>query len=138
MIRRRRLIRIIGVAAAAVAVVVALVLLYVPISQESSGYTAIGLRLYSFETVSLFNLPTSWPNITYRGITFGFHLWCLITPASGKICGNATESGGATYPYSFWDGPPSPSPSWQTWVSPNGHEAVEYRLGGLTRLLVQI
>lgn len=137
MTRRRRWLLILGTAGAAVVVVVILLLLYVPIAQEPSGYTAIGLRLYSFEAVSLFDQPTSWPNITYRGVTFGFHLWCLITPAAGKICGNATESGGAAYSYSFWDGPPSPSPGWQTWISPDGHEAVQYRQGGLAHLLVQ-
>ena len=120
------------------AVTAALILLYVPIAEESSGYTEIGARLYSFEAVSLFHQPTSWPNITYRGVTFGFHLWCASTAGAGEICGNATESGGTAYPYSFWDGPPSPFPGWQTWVSPDGHEAVQYRQGGLAHLLVQV
>lgn len=136
MTPRRRLFLVLGAAGGAVAVVVILILLYVPIAQESSGYTAIGARLYSFEAESLFG--QSWSNFTYRGVTFGFHLWCLITSGGGKICGNATESSGAAHPYSFWDGPPSPSPSWQTWVSPDGHEAVQYRVGGLAHLLVQV
>ena len=136
MTRRRRWLLIVGGAGAAIAVIAILVLLYVPIAQESSGYAAIGLRLYSFESESLFG--QSWSNFTYHGVTFEFHLWCLITPAAGEICGNATESGGVRYSYSFMDGPPSPSPSWQTWVAPDGHEAVQYRQGGLAHLLVQV
>ena len=138
MTRRRRWFLVLGTAGAVVAAVVILVLLYVPIAQESSGYTAIGSRLYSFEAVSLFDQSTSWPNITYRGVTFGFHLWCLFTSGAGKICGNATESGGAVYSYTFWDGPPRPSPNWQTWVAPDGHEAVQHRQGGLAHLLVEV
>ncbi len=94
MTRRRRWLLILGAAGAAAAVVGILILLYVPIAQESSGYTGIGLRLYSFEAVSPFDQPISWPIITYHGATFGFHLWCQITPAAGEICGNATQSGG--------------------------------------------
>ncbi len=134
MNRRRRFFLILGIVGAAISITVVLFLLYVPIAQESSGYTVIGSRLYSFESESLFGPP--WSNFTYQGVTFEFHLWCEITSAAGKICGNPTESGGARYSYSFWDGLPSPFLSWQTWVSPDGHEAVQYREGGLAHLLV--
>lgn len=137
MTHRRRLLLILGGAGTVVAAATVLLLLYVPIAQETSGYTAIGLRLYSFESVSLFGANAGWQSFSYRGVTFGFHLWCQVTPAAGEVCGNATEAGGASYPYSFWDGPPSSSPPWQTWVSPNGHEAVQYRMGGLAHLLVE-
>lgn len=136
MTPRRRIVLVAGTVGAAVALAVALALLYVPLAQDTSGYTAIGFRLYAFEGVSLFG--RAWSNYTYRGVTFEFHLWCQITAAAGRICGNATESDGTAHPYSFWDGPPSPSPSWQTWVSPDGHEAVQYRQGGLAHLLVAV
>jgi hypothetical protein len=134
--RRKKLV-VIAVVLAAVAVVTVLVLLTVPIAQEQSGYTLIGLRLYSFESESLFG-SASWLNYSYQGVTFGFHLWCLISSAAGVVCGNATESTGVSYSYSFSDGPPSPNPSWQTWVAPDGHEAVQYLLGGLVHLLVVV
>ncbi len=136
MIRRRRWFIVLGAGCAGVAAVVVLVLLYVPTVTGSTGYTAIGSRLYSYEAESLFG--QAWSNFTYRGVTFGFHLWCLATPAAGEICGKATEPSGTVYSYSFWDGPPSPSPKWQTWVSPDGHEAVQYLPGGLAHLLIQV
>lgn len=137
MSRRRRLVFLLASVAAAGALVTVLVLLYVPIAQEQSGYTAIGPRLNTFESVSLFGPNAAWQNFSYRGVTFGFHLWCQSSPGGGELCGNATEAGGAVYPYSFSDGPPSFAPPWQTWVSPNGHEAVQYRMGGLAHLLVE-
>lgn len=135
--QRRRLL-ISGVVVGAVAIAVVLSVLSLPIAQESSGYTQIGGRLYSFESVQLFDQPTAWPNLTYRGVTFAFHLWCgEPTPGGAEICGNATEAGGAHYAYAFWDGPPSHPPRWETWVAPDGHEAVQYQEGGLAHLLVQ-
>ena len=136
MTRRRRWFVVLGIAGAGVAAAVLLLsLLCTPIAQESSGYTAIGFRLYTFTSVSLFGGSAS-PSYTYRGVTFSFHLWCAITPGGGEICGNATEPGGAVYSYSFWDGPPAHPPPWTTWVSPDGHEAVQYQEGGLAHLLV--
>ena len=128
--RRRRLLWVAGIGSA-VAVGVLLVVLYIPISQESTGYTLIGLRLYSFESVSLFG--SSWWNLTYRGVGFTFHLWCAISTGGGTICGNASDPSGAVYAYSFFDGLYS---HWTTWVAPGGHEAVQYRTGGLAHLLV--
>ena len=49
---------------------------------------------------------------------------------------NASEPSGASHPYSFSDGPPRSSPPWQTWVAPDGHEAVQYQTGGLPHLQV--
>ncbi|HKV89919.1 MAG TPA: hypothetical protein VJQ43_01840 [Thermoplasmata archaeon] len=41
-----------------------------------------------------------------------------------------------SFAYSFFDGLPSHSPSWQSWVPPYGHEPAQYREGGLVRPLV--
>jgi hypothetical protein len=123
------------IVAAIIGVSVSLAILAFSLSQESAGQISINGKTYSFESESLFG-NASWLNYSYRGVTFGFHLWCLVTPAAGVVCGNATESTGISYPYSFSDGPPSPNPSWQTWVAPDGHEAVQYKLGGLVHLLV--
>ncbi len=103
-----------------------LVVLNIPIAEEDSGYQLIGVRLYSFESRSLFG--NQWVNYSYRGVTFSFDLWCGIpSAAGGVICGNATDPSGTTHPYSFFDGPPQFNPPWQTWVSPDFHEAVQYR-----------
>lgn len=45
MIHRRRLFLILGILGAAISTFVVLILLYVPIAQESSGYTILGFRL---------------------------------------------------------------------------------------------
>jgi hypothetical protein len=92
-------------------------------------------RPYSLVSESLFG-NSSWLNYSYRGVTFGFHLWCSVSPGGGEVCGNATESGGTSYRYAFSDGLPQVDPGWQTWVAPDGHEAVQYRMGGLVHLLV--
>jgi len=95
-------------------------------------------RTYAYETQSLFGGP-SYQNFSFRGVTFTFHLWCQITADSGIVCGNATEQNGASYSYSFTDGLPTTSPPpWQTWISPDGLEAVEYQQGGNVRLLVEL
>ena len=49
---------------------------------------------------------------------------------------NATETDGSRAAYSFSDGPPRENPGWQTWIAHDGHEAVQYMLGGSVRLLV--
>jgi hypothetical protein len=123
------------IGAAILGVIVALVIVVATFSQESTGQIRINGRTYTSESVSLFG-GAMWLNYSYRGVTFGFHLWCAVTPAAGVVCGNATESTGVSYPYSFSDGPPSPNPGWQTWVAPDGHEAVQYKEGGLVHLLV--
>jgi hypothetical protein len=128
MIPKRRRI----VLAAAIAAVAGLSL---PIAQESSGDQLLDGRLYTFEAESLFG-SASWLNYSFDGVTFGFHLWCAVNSAAGEVCGNATESDGSTHPYAFWDGLPTSDPPWQTWVSADGHEAVEYRDGGTVHLLV--
>jgi hypothetical protein len=117
--------------------VAALLILTIPIAQERSRSTLIGPRIYSFESESLIGSGDGWQNITYSGVTFGFHVWCgLPSPGGGEICGNASESSGVRYDYSFPDGPPSPNPAWQTWVAPDHHEAVQHRQRGLVHLLV--
>ncbi len=130
--RRRRLLLVLAIAG--VSIVVVTVVLNVPIAQEASGYQLVGLRLFSFESQSLFG--NSWTNYTYRGVTFSFHLWCSAGPAAGEVCGNATESDGGSYAYSFEDG--ITVRGWQTWVSPDSHEAVQYQQGGLVHLLVAV
>jgi hypothetical protein len=122
----------------AVATVTILVLLTVPIAQEQSGYTLIGFRLYSFEAEHVFGSP--WSNFSYRGVTFAFHVWCEVTPAAGEVCGNVTESNGGIFPFSFWDGPPSVEPRWETWVAPDGQAAIQFESlsGGLVHLLVAL
>lgn len=127
----------IAIVVACASAAILLILLYVPIAQEPSGTEAIGARLYQYETEDLFG-SSGYEYYTFGGVQFEFHLWCAITPGGGSICGNATEPGGATYPYSFFDGPPSSDPPWQTWVAPDGHEAVQYREGGTARLLVAL
>jgi len=110
------------------------VLLAVPISQERSGYTLVGYRLYSFEAESVFG--PAWSNYTYRGVTFEFHVWCAITPGGGELCGNVTESNGSTFPFSFWDARLSQGSQWETWVAPDSEVAIQYETGGLAHLLV--
>ncbi len=121
---------------ATVSVVTTLVLLWVPVSQEPSGYTMIGTQLYSFEAKNVFG--STWSNFSYRGVTFAFHVWCAITPAAGEICGNVSESNGGIFPFEFSDGPPSPQPHWETWVAPDGQSAIQFESlsGGLVHLLV--
>ncbi|MCI4351364.1 MAG: hypothetical protein L3K15_07615 [Thermoplasmata archaeon] len=135
--RKKRMVVAASVVTVAVATVVWL-LLTVPIAQESSGSTLIGAHLYSFESHSLFGSNGGWLSYSYRGVLFTFHLWCLAGPAGGLVCGNATESAGASFAYSFSDGPPAINPPWQTWVAPDSHEAVQYQQGGLVHLLVAV
>lgn len=134
MTRRRRWLLLAGGVGTAGVVVVVAALLYLPMAGPVAGYQEIGLRMYSYESVSLFGNVPAWQNYSYRGVTFEFHLWCGITPAGGTICGNATQPDGAETPYSFWDGLNS---GWQTWVSPDGYDAVQYHVGGTAHLLVQ-
>jgi hypothetical protein len=119
----------------AVAVTALPIVLSIPIAQETSGDQLVNGRPYTLESESLFG-DSSWLNYSYRGVTFGFHLWCSESPGGGVVCGNSTESGGTAFSYAFFDGPPQVDPRWQTWVAADGHEAVQYRQGGLVHLLV--
>jgi hypothetical protein len=135
--RRRRLVLLV-VVASTVLVTAILIVLFVPISQERAGYAMIGTHLYSYESEGLFGACNGWLNFSYQGILFGFHTWCGIpSPGGGVVCGNATGADGVPHSFAFEDGPPRVGPGpWQTWVSPDAHEAVQYQQGGLVRLLV--
>ena len=97
---------------------------------------------YTYENVTIFG--PHWSNFTYRGVTFSFTVWCGPVGLGGApICGNASESNGPTYPFSFWENggaPPVGPVPWQKWVAPDGHEAVEFQpdSGGQARLLVAL
>ena len=108
---------------------------YRPSSSPPSGIIEIGGRSYTSVSHSLFG-NESWLNYSFRGVTFGFHLWCDITVDTGYVCGQATEPSGATFSYTFTDGLPEPNPPWQTWVSPDSYDAVQYQEGGTVHLLV--
>ncbi|HZY93006.1 MAG TPA: hypothetical protein VFG07_09600 [Thermoplasmata archaeon] len=108
-----------------------------PPSSPPSGIIQLGGKSYTFVTHSLFG-NESWLNYSFQGVTFGFHLWCNITANTGYVCGHATEPSGATFYYTFVDGLPQANPPWQTWVSPDSHEAVQYQEGGAVHLLVAL
>jgi len=130
----------VGLVVAAVAVTTVLVLLNLPIRQESSGYQLVGLRLYASESESIFG-PPGWSNFTFRGATFDFQVYCEPNPSLplplGAICGSARESNGAPSSFTFFE-PEVPRfyPPWQNWVAPDGTVAVEYHPGGPVHLLV--
>jgi hypothetical protein len=90
---------------------------------------------YSEEIESLFG-DSSWLNYSFHGVIFEFHLWCSITVDVGYVCGHATESSGTSYSYQSADGLPPPTPPWQPWISPDAHEEVWYKDGGLVQLFV--
>jgi hypothetical protein len=66
--RKRRALLLVGVVTAAVVTIAAL--LWIPISEEQSGYTIIGFKPYSYETVYPLSAPNS--NFSYRGVLFDF------------------------------------------------------------------
>jgi hypothetical protein len=104
------------------------ILLWVPISEEPSGYTMIGSKMYAFETVYPSTAPTS--NFSFHGVLFDFQALtpadCLQNPGGGDLCASVTEPHGATYWFNVSFGPPCHGlGSWNTWVSPDEHEAVE-------------
>jgi hypothetical protein len=136
--RRKKTIVLLASTIGAVAVVVTLLLLTFPVAEEQSGYTLIGFRLYSFESETVYGQAGS--NYSFHEVTFEFHLWCgSITPGGAELCGNVTESSGARFAFSFFDGGlPGGSHPWLTWVAPDSNEAVEYESnsGGLAHLLV--
>ncbi|HLM91529.1 MAG TPA: hypothetical protein VK424_05710 [Thermoplasmata archaeon] len=117
---------------------ISLVVLTILAPPATSRTELIQGTYYSFESESLFG-NASWLNYSFHGVTFGFHLWCAVLADTGRVCGNATEPTGVSYPYSFTDGLPHPgNPSGQTWIAPDQHEAVQYQQGGLVRLLVAV
>jgi hypothetical protein len=123
-----------------VSIVMLLVFLWVPISEEQAGYSMIGLRLYSYESVSVFDSPTA--NFTYREVAFDFHasVPCVQNTGGGNLCASATQPVGVSFSFNITFPPSGPSPGpWITWVSPNQHEAVEIEAdtsNGLAHLLV--
>ena len=123
----------------AAAVGVVLGLLMVPIGFELAAHSPTSNLPPGFvsESEQLFG-SQAYPNYTFHGVTFSFHLWCAAGPAAGVVCGNATEALGAQFPYAFSDGPPSPAPAWQRWMAPDGHEAVAYLTGGHVVLSVNV
>jgi uncharacterized membrane protein YedE/YeeE len=101
-------------------------------------FITLNSRTYAYETESLFG-SQSYLSYQFHGVIFTFHLWCQVTADAGIVCGNATERDGTSYSYSFTDGLPNSGPMpWQTWVSPDELEAVEYHQGGNARLLVAV
>jgi hypothetical protein len=64
---------ILAAVVAAVGLVALLVLVSLPIAQESSGDRLGDGRPYSFVSEARFG-NSSWRNSSYRGVTFGFHL----------------------------------------------------------------
>ncbi|MCI4347678.1 MAG: hypothetical protein L3J97_03555 [Thermoplasmata archaeon] len=131
---KRRHWTLLAIVLGVVGVAVSIVLVSILIFQAPSGYEVVNGKSYSFESESLFG-NAAWLNYSYRGVTFGFHLWCQAGPAAARVCGNATESGGLSYSYAFWDGPPQLNPTWHTWTAPDQFEAVQYEQGGLVHLL---
>jgi hypothetical protein len=109
-----------------VVVSAALLILFVPVAQESAGDTMVGPRLYSYERETLFGDGSGGENVTYRGVTFGFHVCCAVNVDVGTVCGNATGPDGVPHAYALGDGVPREGPpSWETWDSPDHPEAVE-------------
>jgi hypothetical protein len=95
----------------------------------------VDLTVFNYESESLFG-SQSWLDYSFHGVVFEFHLWCAIRVVVGTVCGNATEPSGPRSTYSFSDGLPPTNLPWQIRVAPDGHEAVQYQLGGHVRLLV--
>jgi hypothetical protein len=115
-----------GVVAAGI--VTTVVLLWVPISEEQSGYTMIGSKLYAYETVYPSTSPTS--NFSFHGVLFDFQALppseCFQNAGGGDLCASVTEPQGATFWFNVSFGPPCQGlGTWNTWVSPDQHEAVE-------------
>ena len=98
----------------------------------------VGYERFYYETVTA--PEPGWSNFSFFGVTFELHAWCsALTPGGTSVCGNATQPSGISFPFSFREGPPpDPTHPWQTWISPNGHEGVQFESdsGGLARLLV--
>ena len=135
--------RFMVVAAVAIAVVLGSVGLLAllgpsPSTPPPAHSIVVGNERYYYENVTV--PEPGWSNFSFFGVTFGFHAWCsAVTPGGVSVCGNATGVNGISYPFAFWEGPPpNPTQPWQTWISPGGHEGVQFESdsGGLLRLLV--
>jgi hypothetical protein len=142
MTPKRRRWSIVGAVAGASAVAIVLVVLVIPIRQESSGYQLLGPHLYAYESESIFG-ATSWSNFSYRGGSFSFQVDCAPSPPppgpSRTICGAAAAPGGPTSNFTFFEPEvPSVFPTWQSWVSPSGTIAVDFDPGGIVRLMVAL
>lgn len=152
MVSNRVLIGSLALALAVAAALLALVILsaptdpspptgptYSPALPAPPGTIVLGGKPYSYLTESLFG-SRSWLNYSFGGVSFTFHLWCQIQMDTGYVCGDATEPTGVTYGYSFADGLPSATgaPPWETWIAPDGHEAVQYQDGGTVHLLIPL
>jgi hypothetical protein len=101
------------------------VLLWVPISQESSGYTMIGSQPYSYVSAEL---PSSgWMNVSYRGVQFEFAIpTCPRNTGGGVLCGSTVQADGTAAPFDLELPPSAPQPTgWLTWLSPDRHVAIE-------------
>jgi len=126
--RRRKLVVASATGLAAAVVIAILVLLWVPISEEPTGYTMIGLRLYTYEAADSGGFSAA--SYTYRGVVFDFGSWrCLQNPGGGNVCGTAGPVGGPVYPFDLALPPPCWSwGGWLTWQSPDQHEAIEVQV----------
>jgi hypothetical protein len=137
--RTRRLVPVLIIVASG-AIAVTLVFLSLPIRPETSGVTRIGLQTYSFEAEDVFG--PHWSNFSFDGVLFEFVVWCGSPSLAGaSLCGGVSQPGGPVYHFTFWEagGAPRVTPGpWETWVSPNVHEAVQFESdsGGLVHLLV--
>jgi hypothetical protein len=120
---------------AVAALVLLLLLVFVAYPPPPNGETRIGSRLYYVENETLFGRtgPTFGPaysNYAFHGVRFVFHWSAAAGYGPGPcVCGNATESDGASYSFGFAGGSVSRSsgpPAWQTWIAPDGLEAVQF------------
>jgi hypothetical protein len=134
-----------AVAVCAVAVlVIALLLAFVLFPPLPNGETKIGSRTYFVENETVFG--PAYSNYTFHGVRFSFHVWCSLASAGlggAQLCGNVTEPSRTSYPFNFTEpggAPPVGSLPWQTWVTPNGSEAVQFEpdSGGQVNLLVAL
>jgi hypothetical protein len=134
MARKRRWPSIVG---ATTGLLLGAILVFTSLPGWGAPTMDLSGRAYYVEDEYLFG-SQSFLSYGFEGITFTFHLWCLVEADTGVICGNATELDGRSYSYTFEDGLPSfGPPPWQTWISPDGIAAVQYQQGGQARLLVE-
>jgi hypothetical protein len=122
--------------------VAALLLVFVVFPPLPAGETKLGSRVYYIENETVFG--PAYSNYTFHGVHFAFHVWCSSPGLGGaQVCGNVTEPDGTRYALNFTEpgGAPPASPlPWQTWVAPDGSEAVQFEpdSGGQVHLLVAV
>jgi hypothetical protein len=124
--RRRKMWIILSAVIMASAIVTVAILLWVPIAQEQTGYTFVGSQFYTFESVNVFNSPSS--DFTYRGMVFDFYEGpdCPQNAGGGALCGSVLQPNGVNVSFMFTFSPPYQGLGpWSTWVSPNHQEAIE-------------